>query len=254
MPIAIRPFERSWSVAYALARTVGSRVAGFVTKWPRWMVDVSRAATASIGTDPCQRTCESYVHAYPKPWRSASWISSSQRENGGSGRTVTPKSIAPSLQPRALGDQVVAPGDELAYELVRRGAATGHREPVALVQVVAGLDLVVRPAQLLAELGLALDAHLQRLLLQRGEREHLPAHLEHGRLGAERKRLLGAGELQAQTAQLSGGHSRSRKVTRMSPVPSSSACRRLAPRARGAPPSCPRASCARARAATERTA
>src|SRR6476619_6646598 len=128
----MRPFDRSCSVAYALASTVGSRVAGFVTKWPSLILDVSRPAIASIGIDSCQRTCESYVQAYWKPWLSASWISSSQRENGGSGRTVTPKSIAPSLQPRALGDQVVAPGDELAHELVRRGAATGHREPVAL--------------------------------------------------------------------------------------------------------------------------
>ncbi len=63
MPIAIRPSDRSWSVAYALASTVGSRVAGLVTKWPSLIVEVSRAATASIGTDSCQRTCESYVHA-----------------------------------------------------------------------------------------------------------------------------------------------------------------------------------------------
>src|SRR5579863_5186794 len=92
--MTMRPSERSCSVAYELARTVGSRVAGFVTKWPSLIVDVSRAATASIGIDSCQRTCESYVHAYPKPCLSASWMSSSQRENGGSGRTVTPKSIA----------------------------------------------------------------------------------------------------------------------------------------------------------------
>src|SRR6478609_6765036 len=200
MPIAIRPFDRSCSVAYALASTVGSRVAGFVTKWPSRIEEVSRAATASIGTDSCQRTWESYVHAYPKPWRSASWISSSQRENGGSGRTVTPKSMTPSLQLGASGDQVVAAGDELAHELVRRRAAAGHGQPVALVQVVAGLDLVVGPAQLLAELGLALDAHLQRLPLQLSDREHLPAHLEDRSLGTERERLLGAGELQAQTA------------------------------------------------------
>ena len=63
-----------------LASTVGSRVAGFVTKWPSLIFEVSRAATASIGIDSCQRTCESYVHAYPKPCFSASWISSSQRE------------------------------------------------------------------------------------------------------------------------------------------------------------------------------
>src|SRR4029079_13410749 len=93
----MRPSERSCSVAYELASTVGSRVAGFVTKWPSLIDDVSRAATASIGIYPCQSTCESYVHAYWKPWRSASWISSSQRENGGSGRTVTPKSMPLTL-------------------------------------------------------------------------------------------------------------------------------------------------------------
>ncbi len=67
MPITIRPSERSCSVAYALASTVGSRVAGFVTKWPILIFDVSRAATASSGIDSCQSTCESYVHAYSKP-------------------------------------------------------------------------------------------------------------------------------------------------------------------------------------------
>src|SRR5581483_6068742 len=95
--MAMRPLERSCSVAYALASTVGSRVAGFVTKWPSRIVEVSRAATASIGIDSCQSTCESYVQAYWKPCCSVSWISSSQRENGGSGRTVTPKSIAGTL-------------------------------------------------------------------------------------------------------------------------------------------------------------
>src|SRR5215470_14844372 len=96
----------------------------------------------------------------------------------------------------------MAAGDELAHELVRRRAAAGHGQPVPLVQVIAGLDLVVRPPQLLTELRLALDAHLQRLPLQLGEREHLPAHLEHRCLGAEREGLLGTRELQAETAQL----------------------------------------------------
>ena len=69
----------------------GRESPGFVTKWPSLIFDVSRAATASIGIDSCQRTCESYVQAYPKPCCSASCISSSQRVYGGSGRTVTPK-------------------------------------------------------------------------------------------------------------------------------------------------------------------
>ena len=34
MPIAMRPFEMSCTVAYQLATTVGSRMPGFVTKWP----------------------------------------------------------------------------------------------------------------------------------------------------------------------------------------------------------------------------
>src|SRR5919198_285299 len=54
MPITIRPSERSCSVAYMLASTVGSRVPGFVTKCP-------------------------------------SLIFSRKRACGGSGRTVTPK-------------------------------------------------------------------------------------------------------------------------------------------------------------------
>src|SRR5690348_7952785 len=87
----MRPFEMSWSVAYELASTVGSRVPGFVTMWPSLIVDVRSATSASVGIDSCQSTCESYVHAYSKPWPSASWISSMNRANGGSGRTVTPK-------------------------------------------------------------------------------------------------------------------------------------------------------------------
>src|SRR4051812_50131939 len=101
--MTMRPSDRSWSVAYELASTVGSRVAGFVTKWPSLIDEVSRAATASIGIDSCQRTCESYVHAYWKPWRSASWMSSSQRENGGAGGTATPKDLARGPTPGGGG-------------------------------------------------------------------------------------------------------------------------------------------------------
>src|SRR5204862_7939893 len=92
-PMTMRPSDRSCSVAYELASTVGSRVAGFVTKWPSLIFDVSRAATASIGIDSCQRTCESYVQADPKPCFSATWIDLSQRWYGGSGSTVTPEAI-----------------------------------------------------------------------------------------------------------------------------------------------------------------
>src|SRR3954447_11440788 len=99
--------------------------------------------------------------------------------------------MSPSLSPLGSGDQVVAAGDELAHELVGNGTAARHRQPVALVQVVTGLDLVVRPAQLLAELGLALDANRERLPLERAEREDLAADLEDRRLGTKGERLLG---------------------------------------------------------------
>src|ERR671910_3460888 len=81
----IRPFEMSWSVAYALASTVGSRIAGFVTMWPSLIFDVWSAASAMTGIDSCQRTCESYVQAYSKPCASASFISSIRRWYGGGG-------------------------------------------------------------------------------------------------------------------------------------------------------------------------
>ena len=79
MPITIRPPEMSWSVAYPLASTVGSRVPGFVTQWPNFIVDVACTASVRSGNDSCQSTCESYVQPYSKPFDSASWISSRRR-------------------------------------------------------------------------------------------------------------------------------------------------------------------------------
>ena len=81
----------SWSVANALAVTVGSRVPGLVTLSPSFSVFVSSAAIVSSGYGSCQRMCESYVQPYSKPWLSASESSSTTRLAGGSGRTVTPK-------------------------------------------------------------------------------------------------------------------------------------------------------------------
>ena len=57
--MTIRPSEMSCSVAYALASTVGSRVPGFVTMWPSLILLVAFAASASVGIDSCQSTCES---------------------------------------------------------------------------------------------------------------------------------------------------------------------------------------------------
>ena len=59
MPMIIRPSEMSWSVAYALASTVGSRVPGLVTMWPSLIFEVRSATSANTGNDSCQRTCES---------------------------------------------------------------------------------------------------------------------------------------------------------------------------------------------------
>src|SRR5712691_7885986 len=101
MPMIMRPFEMWCGVAYALASTVGSRVPGFVTMCPSLIFDVRSATSAMTGKDSCQRTCESYVHAYSNPCCSASWISSIIRRYGGSGRTVTPKLRAMSDQPTA---------------------------------------------------------------------------------------------------------------------------------------------------------
>src|SRR5690348_1739428 len=121
----MRPSERSFNVAYALASTVGSRVPGLVTKWPSLIFDVSRAATASSGIDSCQSTCESYVHAYSKPWLSASLISSRKRPYGGSGRTVTPKLIMLVSLPRRRQRRE---GGQQAEHREADAAVTGQRE------------------------------------------------------------------------------------------------------------------------------
>ena len=48
MPIAMRPFEMSCAVAYQLAVIVGSRMPGFVTKWPSLICSVCAAASGSV--------------------------------------------------------------------------------------------------------------------------------------------------------------------------------------------------------------
>ena len=48
MPIAIRPFEMSCTVAYQLATIVGSRMPGFVTKWPSLIFSVWAATSGSV--------------------------------------------------------------------------------------------------------------------------------------------------------------------------------------------------------------
>src|ERR671926_916231 len=45
IPITMRPFEMSCAVAYQLAVIVGSRIPGFVTKWPSLIRSVRSAAS-----------------------------------------------------------------------------------------------------------------------------------------------------------------------------------------------------------------
>src|SRR4051794_41974349 len=87
MPITMRPFEMSCAVAYQLATTVGSRMPGFVTKCPSLILSVFDATSGSVAYESCHRMCESYVHAYSKPWPSANCISSIIRAYGGGGGT-----------------------------------------------------------------------------------------------------------------------------------------------------------------------
>jgi hypothetical protein len=71
---------------------------------------------------------------------------------------------------------------------------------VALVEVVAGADRRIGVAQLLGEDRVALEADVQRLALQRGQREHLAAHLEDRQIGAEREFLDRSREREAASA------------------------------------------------------
>jgi hypothetical protein len=80
---------------------------------------------------------------------------------------------------------------------------------VALVEVIAGPDLCVRGAQLLGELGLALEADLERRALEPADREDLALDLEDGGLGTEGALLDGTREAAAELPQAPGGHVRS---------------------------------------------
>ena len=61
MPRSIRPPVISLRVASALAVTVMSRVAGFVTQVPRRISLVPAPMSVSSGYGSCQRTCESNI-------------------------------------------------------------------------------------------------------------------------------------------------------------------------------------------------
>src|SRR5579884_1194727 len=114
--------------------------------------------------------------------------------DGSAGPRASPAELRPH--------EVVAVLDELHDEVVRDAAVEGDRQPVPLVQVVAGDDRAVGGAQPLAELRIALHAHAQRARRERREREHLLADLEDARLRSERELLAGAAVAQTLAAKL----------------------------------------------------
>ena len=87
--------------------------------------------------------------------------SSPARRPGGRRRVVALKRSARALR-QAADDKVVGVLDHVAHELVGKAAVERDRVPVALVEVVAGADRGVARPQLDGELGLALDADLER--------------------------------------------------------------------------------------------
>ena len=115
-------------------------------------------------------------------------------------------SAAAPAAPAPGGDQRVALGDEQAHQVVAGVAAQRHRDPVALVEVVAGDDRLVRLPQLLGVVGVALHAHPQGLVRQRRQGEHLAPDLEDGRARVEGEGLLGADPAEAPVVQLLRAH------------------------------------------------
>jgi hypothetical protein len=95
-------------------------------------------------------------------------------------------------------DQVVRVLDQIPHEVLRQAAVEGDGVPVTLVEVVAGTDRRIARAQADGELGIALEAYLERPARETAEREHLPGDLEDRDAGGERELLVGARERQAE--------------------------------------------------------
>ena len=119
-------------------------------------------------------------------------------------------------RPARLGqrrdDQVIGVAEQVGHHLVRQRAIEGDRVPVPLVQVIARRDGWMGGPQLDRELRVAFDAQLQRLSVQAGQGEHLPADLEHRHLVAERELLLGTRQRQARCLELVLIHHRNRSI------------------------------------------
>ena len=136
MPITIRPSERSCSVAYELASTVGSRVAGFVTKWPSLIVEVSRAATREHRARLLPKDVRVVRPRVPE----AVALGELDQLEPARERRIRQDGdaevhAAPSLRPRAAAPtRSSAAGDELAPARASSGAcAATRREPSSQV-------------------------------------------------------------------------------------------------------------------------
>src|SRR5713226_8018875 len=147
-----------------------------------------------------------------KPDQSSSESSatrSARSERSGSTRgwlARSPFDRRPRVPGQGRDDEVVRVLDQIAHQLVRERAVEPERVPVPLVHVIAGRDSRVRGAQLLGEVRLALDVHLERALVQPAEREYASADPEDRDFWPEREVLARAREGEAAPAERGDFH------------------------------------------------
>ncbi len=101
IPQMVRSPNMSFRVANSEARTVQSRVPGLVTIGPTTTRSVAASIWLKMTNGSCQRTWESKLHTWVKPFCSASLVSSTTRDAGGLVCSTVPKSIT-SLSFRSL--------------------------------------------------------------------------------------------------------------------------------------------------------
>src|SRR5207253_2329984 len=99
------------------------------------------------------------------------------------------------------------------HEAGWEAAVQRNRVTVALVQVVAGTDRGVARTQVDRDLRLALDAEFQRRAVKSAKGEHLPGHLEHRVLRAEREVLERPNLRETASPQLRRVHASNRRTS-----------------------------------------
>src|SRR6476659_6682839 len=97
--------------------------------------------------------------------------------------------VVPSLAllSQTGGDQLVGMVDPFAQFVRRNPPAQLDRVPMLLVHVITGAHLLVAIAQIERALWVALQAHMSRDTIERGDGENFPAHLKDKRVRAERR-------------------------------------------------------------------